>query len=75
MSRTPKPAPPPPRNPEMHVCAQQDGLSWLDLQAVSELVTAEQGSGAVDAGESTQFGGSGDWDLAMMDGDDVNRFF
>ncbi|KAI6716142.1 C6 transcription factor [Diplocarpon mali] len=75
MSRTPKPAPPPPRNPEMHVCAQQDGFSWLDLQAVSELVTAEQGSGAADAGEYTQFGGSGDWNLAMMDGDDINRFF
>ncbi|KAH9211155.1 hypothetical protein DL95DRAFT_437358 [Leptodontidium sp. 2 PMI_412] len=45
--------PPPLRNQHVNMFAQQDEFSWLDLQAVGELVTGEQGFGAVDG--YTQF--------------------
>jgi len=55
---------------------QQDEFSWLDLQAVGELVSGEQGFGGVD-GYSQFMNMGGEWggDLGMLDGDDTNRFF
>ena len=62
------------RNQHVNMFAQQDEFSWLDLQAVGELVTGEQGFGAVDG--YTQFMPmGGEWDLGLMDGEDINRFF
>lgn len=54
---------------------QQDEFSWLDLQAVGELVSGEQGFGGVDG--YSQFMNMGEWggDLGLMDGEDINRFF
>ncbi|KAG4433047.1 hypothetical protein IFR05_011465 [Cadophora sp. M221] len=67
--------PPPLRNQQVNMFNQQDEFSWLDLQAVGELVTGEQGFGAVDG--YTQFMPmGGEWgDLGLMDGEDINRFF
>ncbi len=70
--------PPQPRQQHVNMFAQQDEFSWLDLQAVGELVSGEQSFGGVDAGGYTQFMpmGGGEWgDLGMMDGEDINRFF
>lgn len=55
---------------------QQDEFSWLDLQAVGELVSGEQGFGGVD-GYSQFMNMGGEWGggLGMLDGDDINRFF
>ncbi len=55
---------------------QQDEFSWLDLQAVGELVSGEQGFGAVD-GYSQFMNMGGEWggDLGLLDGEDINRFF
>jgi hypothetical protein len=55
---------------------QQDEFSWLDLQAVGELVTGEGvGYGGVD-GYSQFMTTATDWDdLGLMEGNDVNRFF
>lgn len=62
------------RSQHVNMFAQQDEFSWLDLQAVGELVTGEQGFGAVDG--YTQFMPmGGEWDLGLMDGEDINRFF
>ena len=54
---------------------QQDEFSWLDLQAVGELVRGDQTGFGVDG--YTQFMTvAGDWnDWGLMDGEDVNRFF
>jgi hypothetical protein len=54
-----------------------DEFSWLDLQAVGELVSGQQQAG-FELDGYTQFmtmaGGS--WnDLGLMEGDDINRFF
>jgi hypothetical protein len=58
---------------------QQDEFSWLDLQAVGELVSGEQqqGFGGVNDGYSQFMNMGGEWggDLGMLDGDDINRFF
>ena len=57
---------------------QQDEFSWLDLQAVGELVTGEAGGfGAVEGYSQSQFMPmAGDWgDLGLLEGDDINRFF
>ncbi|KAL2062119.1 hypothetical protein VTL71DRAFT_6385 [Oculimacula yallundae] len=60
----------------MNMFAQQDEFSWLDLQAVGELVTGEQGFGAVDGGYTQFMPMGGEWgDMGMMDGEDFNRFF
>jgi len=55
---------------------QQDEFSWLDLQAVGELVTGDgAGYGGVD-GYSQFMTTATDWgDLGLMEGNDVNRFF
>ena len=55
---------------------QQDEFSWLDLQAVGELVTGDgAGYGGVD-GYSQFMNTATDWgDLGLMEGNDVNRFF
>ena len=54
---------------------QQDEFSWLDLQAVGELVTGDQTGFGVDG--YTQFMTmAGHWnDWGLMDGEDANRFF
>lgn len=71
----------------MNNFAQQDEFSWLDLQAVGELVSREQqqGFGGVDGNGNgySQFmpmgggggGGGGDWEFGFMGGEDINRFF
>ncbi len=62
----------------------QDEFSWLDLQAVGELVSGNggngymQGFGNMDSGyvPFMNMGGGGEWgDLGILDGDDVGRFF
>lgn len=73
--------PPPARTQVVNNFVQQDEFSWLDLQAVGELVSGEQGFGGVDG--YNQFmpmggggGGGGDWgEFGFMGGDDINRFF
>jgi hypothetical protein len=54
-----------------------DEFSWLDLQAVGELVSGQQETGFGFDGY-TQFMtmAGGEWnDLGLMEGDDINRFF
>jgi hypothetical protein len=55
----------------------QDEFSWLDLQAVGELVSGEQGFGGVEGyNQFMSTGGGGDWsEFGFMGGDDINRFF
>ncbi|KUJ08162.1 uncharacterized protein LY89DRAFT_599883 [Mollisia scopiformis] len=66
--------------------AQQDEFSWLDLQAVGELVTGsgEQGFGGGGGGGGVEYGfgqfsvpmGGAEWgDFGGMGGEDINRFF
>jgi hypothetical protein len=68
-----------PMNPSAGVFGQQDEFSWLDLQAVGELVSGEPGFGGVEGynqGGYMTMGGSGDWgDQGMVGGEDFNRFF
>jgi hypothetical protein len=57
---------------------QQDEFSWLDLQAVGELVSGEPGFGGVDGYGQGAFMpmGSGGWgDQGLTGSDDFNRFF
>lgn len=59
---------------------QQDEFSWLDLQAVGELVTGEPGWGGdgynQGGGGYMAMGGGGDWsDQGMIGGEDFGRFF
>lgn len=54
-----------------------DEFSWLDLQAVGELVSGQQ-DGGFGLDGYTQFmtmTGVEGIDLGLMDGDDINRFF
>ncbi|KAF8856184.1 hypothetical protein BDZ45DRAFT_654488 [Acephala macrosclerotiorum] len=71
---------PPLRNPVPTTFGQQDGqqdaFSWLDLQAVGELVSGEQGFGSVDGYNQIMPMGGGEWsEFGFMGGDDINRFF
>jgi len=56
---------------------QQDEFSWLDLQAVGELVSGEGETGGLGGMEGYgQWMGGGEWgDFGLVDGDDVSRFF
>jgi hypothetical protein len=53
-----------------------DEFSWLDLQAVGELVSGQQEAGFGLDGYTQFMTMSGEWnDLGLMEGDDINRFF
>ena len=53
-----------------------DEFSWLDLQAVGELVSGQQEAGFGHDGYTQFMTMSGEWnDLGLMEGDDINRFF
>ncbi|KAE8441359.1 hypothetical protein EG329_005462 [Mollisiaceae sp. DMI_Dod_QoI] len=70
--------PPPARSMGMNGFTQQDEFSWLDLQAVGELVSGEGAFGGVEGYTQQQFMpmGGGEWgEFGFMGGDDVNRFF
>lgn len=59
---------------------QQDEFSWLDLQAVGELVSGEPGFGGVEGGYGQggfmAMGGAGEWgDQGVNMGEDFSRFF
>jgi hypothetical protein len=51
-----------------------DEFSWLDLQAVGELVSGQQEFGLDGYTQFMTMPGGG-WDLGMGEGDDFNRFF
>lgn len=55
---------------------QQDEFSWLDLQAVGELVSGEQGLDSVEGyGQPLNIGGW-DWsDFGIFEGEEPNRLF
>jgi hypothetical protein len=53
-----------------------DEFSWLDLQAVGELVSGQQEAGFGLDGYTQFMTMAGEWnDLGLMEGDDINRFF
>ena len=53
-----------------------DEFSWLDLQAVGELVSGQQEAGLGLDGYTQFMTMSGEWnDFGLMEGDDINRFF
>ena len=53
-----------------------DEFSWLDLQAVGELVSGQQETGFGLDGYTQFMTMAGEWnDLGLMEGDDINRFF
>ena len=56
--------------------ATPDEFSWLDLQAVGELVSGQQEAGFGLDGYTQFMTTAGEWnDLGLMEGDDINRFF
>ena len=54
-----------------------DEFSWLDLQAVGELVSGQQETGfGLDGYTQFMNMAGGEWnDLGFMEGEDINRFF
>jgi hypothetical protein len=65
-----------PSRPAPQYNHQQNEFSWLDLQAVGELVTGDHDNGFGMDGYTQFMTMAGDWgDLSLMDGEDVNRFF
>lgn len=70
-SSEPMPGPQPPA-----FYTTPDEFSWLDLQAVGELVSGQQEAGFGLEGNTHFMTMTGEWnDMGLMAGDDINRFF
>jgi hypothetical protein len=66
-----------PGPPQPTTYTTPDEFSWLDLQAVGELVSGQQEAGfGLDGYTQFMTMAGGEWnDLGLMEGDDINRFF
>ena len=66
-----------PGPPQPTTYTTPDEFSWLDLQAVGELVSGQQEAGfGLDGYTQFMNMAGGEWnDLGLMEGDDINRFF
>ena len=66
-----------PGPPQPTTYTTPDEFSWLDLQAVGELVSGQQEAGfGLDGYTQFMTMAGGEWnDMGLVEGDDINRFF